>query len=212
MLKKIFLLTLSVLAASMLGACSSHKFDVSVTPTRELSKTYGFYPTIEVDIAGLSDTDAINFTSYPVDKYFLDSSTMRAYLEPITFKFSQDDLDAKVLEGGSDDFAKIFDKEPAYLVVIANLPYADKEQQKLDPRKFILKLDDSMFSVDHDIYLKIGPTGLIKTTKEDAFKSSPKAEETINQPIIKNLKCEGKEGSKDLNCRELYDNEKKAKK
>ena len=180
----------------MLIACSSHKFDVSVTPTRELSKTYGFYPTIEVDIAGLSDTDAINFTSYPVDKYFLDSSTMRAYLEPITFKFSQDDLDAKVLEGGSDDFAKIF----------------DKEQQKLDPRKFILKLDDSMFSVDHDIYLKIGPTGLIKTTKEDAFKSSPKAEETINQPIIKNLKCEGKEGSKDLNCRELYDNEKKAKK
>ncbi len=212
MLKKIFLLTLSILSASMLIACSSHKFDVSVTPTRELSKTYGFYPTIEVDIAGLSDTDAINFTSYPVDKYFLDSSTMRAYLEPITFKFSQDDLDAKVLESGSDDFAKIFDKEPAYLVVIANLPYADKEQQKLDPRKFILKLDDSMFSVDHDIYLKIGPTGLIKTTKEDAFKSSPKAEETINQPIIKNLKCEGKEGSKDLNCRELYDNEKKAKK
>ena len=97
-------------------------------------------------------------------------------------------------------------------MVIANLPYADKEQQKLDPRKFILKLDDSMFSVDHDIYLKIGPTGLIKTTKDDAFKSSPKAEESINQPIIKNLKCEGKEGSKDLNCRELYDNEKKAKK
>ena len=53
-----------LLSALLLTACSSYpKFDITVTPSQELVKKYGTYPSVEVDIAGLSESDAVKFSS-----------------------------------------------------------------------------------------------------------------------------------------------------
>lgn len=79
---------MGVLSTMLITACSSYpKFDITVTPSQELVKKYGTYPSVEVDIAGLSESDAVKFSSYPVDRYFENDSSLRGYLEPYTIAF-----------------------------------------------------------------------------------------------------------------------------
>lgn len=186
----------------MLSGCGSSypEFDIQVSPSTALVKKYGYYPSVEVDVAGLSESDAVKFSSYPVDKYFEDDSGLRAYLEPYTMHFSQEDLKTKVLEPDNEAFERIMEKKPVYLVLIANLPYADKENKTLDPRKYILKIEDGFFSSQSDLYIKIGATGLIKTTKKEALRDTPASLESKNEPVNVSLKCTGKKDSKDLSC------------
>ena len=64
--------------AVMLSGCGSSypEFDIQVSPSTALVKKYGYYPSVEVDVAGLSESDAVKFSSYPVDKYFEDDSEL----------------------------------------------------------------------------------------------------------------------------------------
>ncbi|MGN0902984.1 MAG: hypothetical protein ACI4M9_06850 [Succinivibrio sp.] len=199
---------LTVCAITLTGCSSYPKFDISVSPSRALVKKYGFYPSVEVDIAGLSESDAVKFSSYPVDKYFEDSSGLRAYFEPYTMHFSQEDLTTKVLNPDNEAFVKMMEKDPVYLMLIVNLPYADKESKTLDPRKFILKIENGVISSQKDLYLKIGATGLIKTTKIDAKKDRPESLESEKQPVDVSLKCTTTKGSKDLSCKTLDEKDK----
>ncbi|MGN1281798.1 MAG: hypothetical protein ACI4UM_07840 [Succinivibrio sp.] len=199
---------MGVLSVILSGCGSSYpKFDIEVSPSTALVKKYGYYPSVEVDVAGLSESDAVKFSSYPVDKYFEDNSGLRAYLEPYTMHFSQEDLKTKVLDPDNEAFARIMEKEPVYLVLIANLPYADKESKTLDPRKYILRIEDGFFSSQSDLYIKIGATGLIKTTKREAIKDSPSSLESENQPVNISLRCTGQKNSKDLSCKTMKNKE-----
>lgn len=192
-----------LLSALLLTACSSYpKFDITVTPSQELVKKYGTYPSVEVDIAGLSESDAVKFSSYPVDRYFENDSSLRGYLEPYTMHFSAQDLKAKTLRGDSEVFERIMEKEPSHLVLIANLPFADKDSKTLDPRKYIMKIDTGMLATMSDLYLKIGATGLIKSTRLDSIKDSPEALESDKQPIKLSLSCTTVKGSKNMDCKE----------
>ena len=204
-MRRIILLLACISTSLMIMACSSspssHTFNIQVSPTKELAKTYGYYPSFEVDVAALSQEDAIRISKYPLDKYFEPSSGIREYLEPVTLHFSERDLTVKTIDGDSDEFKKLMSRDPSHLVLIVNLPYAPKDAT-LDPRKYIYKLPEGMFSVAKDMFIKVGSTGLIRTTSIDAQNSLPAAPETEKQPVVIDLNCVSEKGKKDMRCKQ----------
>lgn len=52
-----------------------------------------------------------------------------------------------------------------------------------------MKIDTGMLATMSDLYLKIGATGLIKSTRLESIKDSPEAEESDKQPIKLSLSC-----------------------
>ena len=200
-MKKCFMYLAALLIAS---GCSSHpSFDMQISPSKELAKVYGYYPTFEVDVAAISNEDAIRLSSYPVEKYFEPSDPVRQYFEPVTFRFSEDDLKVKKIESGSDVYDRLMSRSPDYIAMLVNLPFTDKESKKLDPRVFIYKLGNGMFDRNPDLYVKVGATGLIRTDRIGAKNDLPGAPETDKQPVKMKLNCESVKGEKNMQCREV---------
>lgn len=191
---------LSGLVAMILcfSACSS-SFEIQVSPSQELLEAYGYCPSLEVDVALASENDVLRFTQYPVEMYYDPKSSLRSFLEPITLRFAEDDVRAKLITSDDPVFAKWQAREPTHLVMIVNLPKADKDIKTLDTRKFLLKLEDGMFAANDDLYIKIGATGLIKTTKERAKEDGPTISETQGDLDV-TLVCKTKKGQKELSC------------
>lgn len=65
-----------------------------------------------------------------------------------------------------------------------------------------MKIDTGMLATMSDLYLKIGATGLIKSTRLESIKDSPEAEESDKQPIKLSLSCTTVKGSKNMDCKE----------
>src|SRR5574344_2264433 len=107
-MRKIFILLTCIFVVMGLSACSSdpssHSFDIQISPSKDLEKRYGYYPSFEVDVAALSSEDAIKLSTYSLEKYFEPSSGIRSYFNPVTFHFSERDLSVKTIKGGSDEF------------------------------------------------------------------------------------------------------------
>ena len=196
-----FLSVASVFSAVFMLGCSS--FDMTVFPSKELEKVYGHYPTFEVDVAGISSEDAIKLQTLSLEKYFEPQSAVRKYFSPVTLYFSDRDLAVKKIKSGSPEYDKIMSREPDYIALIANLPFADSESKDLDPRKFIYKIPKGFFSSSPDLFVKIGGTGLIRTTEKDARADLPEAPETIKQPVTLKLNCKFEQGKKNASCVEM---------
>lgn len=188
---------LSFLLACVTG-CSSN-FDVQVSASEELVREFGFCPSLEVDFALASENDLMRFNSYPVEKYYEPQNPLRSVLEPVTMKFSEDDLSAKVLKGKDPVFDRWKAKEPTHLIMIVNLPQGDSESKTLDTRKYVFKLADGMLSSDKDLYIKIGSKGLIRTSREGAAEDSPIIAQSDDQKDF-TLECTSKKGQKELMC------------
>src|SRR5574344_1220197 len=94
-MRKIFILLTCIFVVMGLSACSSdpssHSFDIQISPSKDLEKRYGYYPSFEVDVAALSSEDAIKLSTYSLEKYFEPSSGIRSYFNPVTFHFSERD-------------------------------------------------------------------------------------------------------------------------
>ena len=201
---KKFLLALLVPAVFATG-CSSggSTFDIQVSPTKELEKVYGYYPSIEVDIIGASDEDAMRLKPYPIEKYFEKDNPVRTYLNPVKFKFSESDLSNKVLHSSDPLFKEWVDSDISYIVMIANLPYSDPEMKENDPRKYVYKVPKGFFSMSPDIYVKIGATGLVRTTMEGARAERPEAPKSTDElPKTLDLKCVSEKGKSTMECKE----------
>lgn len=196
-------------ALLIVSGCSSHpNFDIQISPSKELAKVYGYYPTFEVDVAAISNEDAIRLSSYPVEKYFEPSDPVRHYFEPVTFRFSEDDLKVKKIDSGTEVYDRLMSRSPDYIAMLVNLPFTDKESSKLDPRVFIYKIGNGMFDRNPDLYIKVGATGLIRTDRIGAKNDLPEAPDTDSQPVKLSLNCETVKGDKNMQCREIKEQKK----
>ncbi|MBQ8477763.1 MAG: hypothetical protein IJ505_04660 [Succinivibrio sp.] len=208
-------LSILLLATTLfLSACTSplgagKSFSVQVAPSEELKEVYGYYPTIEVDLALVSDDDAMRFASYPVEKYFEPGNSLRSLFEPVTLHFSNAQLSAKTIESDDKAFERWASREPTQIIMIANLPYTDDNVKTLDPRKFVQKLASSWYEGNSDLYIKIGATGLIKTDKFNIKQQAAKVPNPEDETKSFSLICKTKKNSRELVCNEpLKDNSK----
>lgn len=189
-----------------LSGCSSDSvsnFDIQVSPSKELQKVYGYYPSVEVDVVGVTDEDAIRIKPYPIEKYFEKDNPMRTFLNPVKFKFSEEDLSDKRISSDSEEFVSWKENNVAYIVMIANLPYSDPEMKENDPRKYFYRIPKGLMASVPDLYVKVGATGLIKTTEYGAKDDRPESpKDTESLPKVLDLKCISEKGKKNMECRE----------
>ena len=219
--QNIFLACACLFSTVIVGCSSSEgtsaSFDVSIYPSKDLAKVYGYYPSFEVDILGAGNEDTIKLGTYSIDRYFESESPVRKYYAPVTFRFSDNDLKVKTLSSDDPAYKKIMGRSPQYLAVIVNLPYGPEKKEgeegaaapKLDPRIFTYQIPTGFFEEQPDLYLKIVGTGIVRTTKEDAEEELPEAPETAKQPQNMELNCV-KSGGRELKCQELPPKEERA--
>ncbi|WP_406041797.1 hypothetical protein [Succinimonas sp.] len=219
-----------LMAGALLGCSSSEEgtsasFNVSIYPSKDLAKTFGHYPTFEADVLGARQEEVIRLSKYSPEKYFESGSSLRQYFDPVTYRFSDDNLRKVTFRSGTPEYKKLMGRSPEYLVVMVNLPLmgdpdsgADKKDDdkksddKLDPRKFIYKIPTGFFDDNPDLYLKIAGAGIVRTTEADAEDDLPEAPETAREPRSFEFRCvPGKSGKTpkpgdpfgNMECREI---------
>ncbi len=165
-----FLAALATLCgAFLLTSCSSNTTtcDVGVYLSPDLQDVYGYTPTLEADIVGLTKVEQKRLVSYDVDKYFAPPQQFRKSLGAVTVRFTDGDTIGKTLSGDSETWAKWEEKGAAYLGIIVNLPVVNEVKDTAnDPRKLIIDMNDpdGMNSSSH--YIVIGGSGVIEVKKE----------------------------------------------
>ncbi len=172
---KVFLLQLCKhlrLAASLgvlalgtftLGCSSSTpKSEIGIYLSEDIQDFYGYCPTLEVDIVGLTEVEQKRMLSYDIDRYFQPPEQFRKSLTPVTAKFSDQNMNAKILDSGDDIWDKWDDKGVTHLGIIVNLPTVSEIKDiASDPRKLIIDLNKGFISAStHNIV--VAGSGIIE--------------------------------------------------
>lgn len=153
-----------MLAAFFAGCTYTHNVKVYMSP--ELKERYGYYPSLEVDLAGLNVNEKNWFDSYDMDKYFEADNPLRKSLAPITMRFSEDDPSMLYLERGSDIWSVWKRKGAEDLYIVVNLPEA--RIGKSSSGVLTLKIKSNIFK-SHDRFVEIKPTGINLLPKPPAY-------------------------------------------
>lgn len=91
-------------------------------PCGDIQNAYGYCPSIEVDVVGLTDAEKMRFLAYDVDKYFTPPAQFRKSLGAVTLKFSEDSMRAQKIPDNAEAWKRWEDKGAKYIGVISNLP------------------------------------------------------------------------------------------
>jgi len=103
------------------GCVSQYKVVVDFSPS--LQGYFTNYPTIEVDIAAVTDSEADEVKQAGVEKYFAPDSGMRERLLSQTCFFSREENMSFVLPSRAPVWQSWRLKAPANILVIASLPH-----------------------------------------------------------------------------------------
>ncbi|QSH41085.1 hypothetical protein P0136_09855 [Lentisphaerota bacterium ZTH] len=156
----------TALVLSLVGCFSSAPaYNVKVSLSKDLVKKYQIYPSIEVDMAGVNDIEALRLQSCPTTDYFQAQSTIRQSLARNTIYFSEENWKEKVFPSDSPLWERWDNAGAKQLFIIANIPGQWRVSEgKLDPRRLLLPLDPDSWPNGSDINIVITPAGLILTT------------------------------------------------
>ena len=139
-----------------IGCTYSHNVNVYMSP--ELKTHYGYYPSLEVDLIGMNDSEKNWIESYDTDKYFEADNPLRKSLSPFTMKFSESDYGVQYLSRGSKLWNKWKDKGAKELYIIVNLP--ETHLGKSSSKMLSFKIKSNIFK-SHDKHIEIKPAGIL---------------------------------------------------
>ncbi|MDR2096662.1 MAG: hypothetical protein LBP76_14260 [Treponema sp.] len=131
-----------VVAVFLFSGCVS-RFNV-ITGMSELLDDRGVYPSIEVDIAALTDKEVDEIKSLGVEGYFSPGNTIRRRIEPFTVFFSNEDTTPATLLFDDIPWKTWMRKKPKTLFIIASLPPAEEEA---DERMLFLPMGRTVLGV-----------------------------------------------------------------
>jgi hypothetical protein len=121
-----------------LSSCAS-RAGVVVGFSAEMEEYYDIYPSIELDIAAVTDAEVNSIKSEGVGNYFSPGSSIRTNLAPFTIFFSEEHT-APVVLWFHDEVWKIWrKKDPANLAIMVSLPQ-DSSAPPSDPRILIIPI------------------------------------------------------------------------
>ena len=171
---------LALIPAFILTGCvSQYKVVVDFSP--ELQPHFVEFPTIEVDIAALTDAEADEVKQMGVEKYFAPGSGIRQRLNVQTCFFSKEERYTYVLPSRAPVWQTWKQKKPSTLMVIASLPHDPSMSPQADPRLLTVAIAKS-FIVARSVYIWVEPKRIIRVTKaayKKGEKDSPKTEQWI---------------------------------
>ncbi len=162
-------LKISLLSIWLLAGCSASTSDIGVYLAEDIQSTYGYCPTIEVDVVGVTEAEEKRLIAYDVDRYFAPDSQFRQNLGAVTLKFSENDMSSKFIPDDARCWEHWKDKGSKYIAVISNLPLiVDGKDSAVDPRKLIINMNDG-FLIDSSVhYIEVGGSGIIELKRPPA--------------------------------------------
>lgn len=153
------------------GCVSQYKVVVDFSP--ELRDYFTEYPTIEVDIAAVTDSEAGEVKQAGVEQYFAPGAGFRDRLGSQTCFFSREDDVKFVLPSRAPVWKAWLDKGSTNLLVIASLPHDPSMTPQADPRCLVVIMKKS-YILARTIYILVEPKKVIQVAKPSAASKSPK--------------------------------------
>ena len=163
------------LLAVLCTSCVS-QYKVVVEFSSALKDHFTEIPTIEVDIAAVTDSEADEVKQMGVEKYFDPGSGIRDRLRSQTCFFYREEQNTYVLPSRAPVWQEWKLKEPANVLVIASLPHDPSITSQTDPRYLAIKMSPS-FVVARTVYILVEPKKIIQVTGAASKKgASPSAD------------------------------------
>jgi outer membrane lipoprotein-sorting protein len=167
------LLVFLCLGLAYSGCVSQYKVVVEFSPS--LQGHFTDFPTIEVDIAAVTDSEADEVKQAGIEKYFAPDSGMRERLLSQTCFFSREDNSSFVLPSRAQVWQSWLLKEPTNILVIASLPHDPSISAGSDPRQLLVKMKKS-YVFARTIYILVEPRKVIQSTRSRSKSKSDKPE------------------------------------
>ncbi|MDR3173949.1 MAG: hypothetical protein LBU19_06855, partial [Treponema sp.] len=155
------------------GCVSQYKVVVDFSP--ELRGYFTEYPTLEVDIAAVTDGEAGEVKQAGVEKYFAPDSGFRERLQSQTCFFSREDAARFVLPSRAQIWQDWRIKEPTNILVIASLPHDSSMSPEADPRQLVVKMKNS-YVFARTLYVLVEPKKVIQISRSRAESQSEDAQ------------------------------------
>jgi hypothetical protein len=111
----------------------------------DLLEDRGVYPSIEVDIAALTDKEVDEIKSLGVESYFSPENTIRRRIEPFTIFFSNEGTMPVTLLFDDIPWKTWMRKKPKTLFIIASLP--PEEEEGADGRMLFIPMKRTVLGV-----------------------------------------------------------------
>jgi hypothetical protein len=157
------------------GCVSQYKVVVDFSPS--LQGYFTALPTIEVDIAAVTDSEAGEVKQLGVEKYFAPDAGMRERLLSQTCFFSREDSSSFVLPSRAPVWLNWKLIEPTTIMVIASLPYDPSMTPESDPRQLLVKMKKS-FGFARTLYVLVEPKKVIQSTRSRSRTKSKQEDKT----------------------------------
>jgi outer membrane lipoprotein-sorting protein len=161
------------------GCVSQYKVVVDFSP--ELRDHFNQFPTIEVDIAAVTDSEAAEVQKAGVEKYFSPDSGFRKQFHSQTCFFDREEQYIYVLPSRAPVWKTWLLKEPTSLLVIASLPPDSSADPQADPRYLVIKMAQS-FVLARTVNIMVEPDRIVqlaRTAKTKGDKDSAEAGQYI---------------------------------
>ncbi len=167
-MKKRFIRFIALLtAAAACSGCYTRSTVVAGLSPR-LKEYYSIYPSVELDIAAVTRSEAEDIRAQSAEDYFAADNPVRKGVAPYTLTFSSEKTEPQTMKRGVDAWDGWLEKKPEKLAVVANLPRgSEKIGGRKDPRVLILDLDSAFLWPD-TLYFEIVPGGVAQIYKKPA--------------------------------------------
>ena len=167
------------LAASLPGLCGCttfikmikgnkfvmHRADITISMGKELQTGAGIYPSVEVDVVGLTESEVPRWQAYSMNDYFQAECKFRASAERHPFTFSDIRHDPVTI-GKKDPLWTQWKRNGAtHLCITANIPGVWQDQAGVDGRKLILPLDKKKWHRHSRYEIFLMPDGIVCRTR-----------------------------------------------
>jgi hypothetical protein len=187
-----------------LSGCSSStpKSEIGIYLADDIRDFYGYCPTLEVDIVGLNDVEQKRLLGYDVDLYFQPPEQFRKSLRPLTAKFSEENMTAKILDNDDPIWSRWNDKGVTFIAFIVNLPtVSDLKDKATDARKLIVDINkrtNFMRASTHNIM--VGGSGIVdvKNPPKDAKREPLLSQEAVEENAKKEQAAKDAKENKQL--------------
>jgi hypothetical protein len=134
---------------------------VGISP--DIQVKYGIYPSIELDVAAVTDDEAKQVKSDGTDGYFSQDNPIRKRLEPFTAYFDEETTAPRELHNWEEIWGKWQKKKPSQLLIIADLPHSP-DMPKDDPRMIFINIKKTLFTPS-SIFIEIEPAKIVRVYK-----------------------------------------------
>jgi len=173
--------SLLILLFSLFCSCvSQYKVIVDFSP--DIKDYFTEIPTIEVDIAAVTDSEVEEIKQAGVEKYFAPDSGMREKLQSQTCFFYREAQNTFVLPSRAPIWQSWLLKQPTNVLVIASLPHDPSMTPQADPRYVTIKMARS-YVLARTINILVEPKKVIRLaraySKNKNNKAAPAAEQWV---------------------------------